>query len=205
VRRIIAIAGPSGSGKTTIATASGLPVLSLDAFYRSSSDVDLPRWMGDVDWEHPASFDLDAAVATVHSLVSSGRAEFHAHDLVTETTQAAAQVVHARGHCLLVEGVMAIHTMVLLRHRHHDLHIVLFILRGKKLASVFGRIRRDVRDRHRPWHRAILRSFRVARVEKSLQQYAVAQAAEVVDRAQLRDKLRDYLQSCQSLQITTVK
>jgi uridine kinase len=107
VQRVIVIAGASGTGKTTIAAASGIPVLSLDAFYRPATETELPRWFGDVDWEHPATFDLEAAAAATRALIRSGRTQFRSHDLVTEVSQKDERVVVAPGPCLVVEGVMA--------------------------------------------------------------------------------------------------
>jgi uridine kinase len=197
VRRVIVIAGASGTGKTTIAEQSSLPVLSLDAFYRSATEAGMPRWFGDVDWEDPATFDVEAAATATRSLILSGRARFRTHDLITEVSQEDERLVVARGHCLVVEGVMATEVVTMLRSELHNLELVFFVLRRGRLTNFVGRIRRDVTDRRRRWHRAVLRSFRVLSVENRLQQRAVALGAEVVRRRQLRNKLRAHVRACQ--------
>ncbi len=199
VRRVIVIAGASGTGKTTIAAASGMPVLSLDAFYRSATDAGMPRWFGDVDWENAAAFDVEAAAAATRSLLSSGRTQFRSHDLVTEVSQQDERVVVAQGPCLVVEGVMATEVLRLLRRELGDLQLVFFVLRRNRITNFFGRIKRDVMKRHRSWHRAVLRSLRVACAERRLQQRAVSHGAEVVHRRQLRKKLRAHLRACRLL------
>ncbi len=73
--RVVLIAGPSGSGKTTSAnlikdaiTRKGRPtiVVSLDDFYRDSSDPDYPLQPdGDRDYECPESLHLDEVAKTL--------------------------------------------------------------------------------------------------------------------------------------------
>lgn len=80
--RVVLIAGPSGSGKTTSAnlikdaiTRKGRPtiVVSLDDFYRDSSDPDYPLQPdGDRDYECPESLHLDEVAKT---LLAISRAE----------------------------------------------------------------------------------------------------------------------------------
>ena len=67
------LAGPSGSGKSRLAERLGLPVLRLDDFYKDGDDPTLPRLDlagGEpiVDWDDPASWNADAAVAAVEEL-----------------------------------------------------------------------------------------------------------------------------------------
>jgi uridine kinase len=199
VQRVIVIAGASGTGKTTIAAASGMPVLSLDAFYRPATDAGLPRWFGDVDWEHSATFDLEAAAAATRALIRSGRTQFRSHDLVTEVSHEDERVVVAQGPCLVVEGVMATEVVTMLRCELHDVELAFFVLRRNRLTNFGGRIKRDINVRRRRWHRAVLRSLRVLSVEARLQQRAITSGAEVVGRRQLRAKLRAHRRACRSL------
>ena len=66
-RRVILLAGPSGSGKSTMVRAAGLPMVYLDDFYKAGSDPSLPRHpeLGIVDWDHPDSWDREAALAAL--------------------------------------------------------------------------------------------------------------------------------------------
>ena len=65
------LCGPSGSGKSLVAARSGLPVLRLDDFYKEGDDPTLPLVTGssDIDWDHPDSWDADAAVAAIAGAV----------------------------------------------------------------------------------------------------------------------------------------
>ena len=64
------LCGPSGSGKSLLAARSGLPVLRLDDFYKEAGDPTLPLVPGssDIDWDHPDSWDADAAVDAIADL-----------------------------------------------------------------------------------------------------------------------------------------
>jgi len=67
--RVIVVAGPSGSGKSRLCARLGLPTVNLDDFYKDGSDPTLPRLeTGAVDWDDPASWLKQQAVAAVHHL-----------------------------------------------------------------------------------------------------------------------------------------
>jgi uridine kinase len=184
VQRLIVIAGASGSGKSTAAHGSGLPVLGLDAFYRDRSAPGMPRWLGDVDWEHPDAFDARRAADAVTELVRTGRVTIRAHDVGTERTETD-HTVTISGPCLVIEGVMAIAAVRLLDPALSCERVV-FVLRRSILANLATRVRRDTVVRGRRLHRAVLRSIHVATQERRLVRDAVREGATVVDRRKLR-------------------
>jgi uridine kinase len=184
MKRLIVVAGPSGSGKSTAAAQCGLPVLELDAFYRDRSVRDMPRWLGDVDWEHVDAFDLDAAVTAVGALVRGETVELAAHDLVSERTNTV-RTWRAEGRCLVIEGVMA---LVVVRRLDAPPDAIFFVRRSVAL-NVVTRIVRDVGGRGRsPW-RAVLRSLHVAWQEPGQRRAARELGAAVVTRRGLRESL----------------
>lgn len=120
--RVILIAGPSGSGKTTSAnlikdaiTRKGRPtiVVSLDDFYRDSSDPDYPLQPdGDRDYECPESLHLDEVAKTLlaisrgepfyipkYDFKVGGRVELNRHEL-TENG------------CVIIEGLHALNPKI---------------------------------------------------------------------------------------------
>lgn len=120
--RVILIAGPSGSGKTTSAnlikdaiTRKGRPtiVVSLDDFYRDSSDPDYPLQPdGDRDYECPESLHLDEVAKTLlaisrgepfyipkYDFKVGGRVELNRHE-PTENG------------CVIIEGLHALNPKI---------------------------------------------------------------------------------------------
>lgn len=101
--KIITLAGPSGSGKTTSANllsdaiktfGKESIVVSLDDFYRDSSDPDYPRLPdGQRDFERPESLHLDEIARTLGN-IANGRAftlpkyDFKVGGRVSETEHA---------------------------------------------------------------------------------------------------------------------
>ena len=77
------LAGPSGSGKTHLAEESGLPMLDLDDFYKDGDDPTLPRHptLGIVDWDDPASWDLQGALAALEQVCRDGWADVPVYDI----------------------------------------------------------------------------------------------------------------------------
>jgi len=80
--RVVLLAGPSGSGKSYVARRTGFPVLALDDFYRDGDDPALPRQPnGLVDWDNPASWNADEAVATIVRLCTERRADVPVYEI----------------------------------------------------------------------------------------------------------------------------
>ncbi len=85
--RVVLLAGASGSGKTSLTRRVGLPALALDDFYRDGDDdrqdPPLPLRFGIVDWDDPASWDADAALAAIERLCRDGAADVPVYDIPT--------------------------------------------------------------------------------------------------------------------------
>ncbi|HWU23995.1 MAG TPA: AAA family ATPase, partial [Nocardioides sp.] len=82
--RVVVLAGPSGAGKSRLAErlrrAHGWPTLRLDDFYKDGDDPSLPRIAfgpnhGLADWDDPASWHQQAAVAALLELCRTGRTD----------------------------------------------------------------------------------------------------------------------------------
>lgn len=109
VARVVLLCGPSGAGKTSLTRRLGLPVLALDDFYRDGDDPGLPHRFGIVDWDHPASWDGEAALSTLVALCATGRADVPVYDIPTSRRTGTGHLDLAGCPLLLAEGVFAAH------------------------------------------------------------------------------------------------
>ncbi|MBK3647489.1 uridine kinase, partial [Streptomyces sp. MBT33] len=107
--RVVLLCGPSGSGKSLVAARSGLPVLRLDDFYKEGDDPTLPLVTGssDIDWDHPDSWDREAAVAAIADLCRTGRTKIPVYDLSLSARTGEDAVDIGRTPLFVAEGVFA--------------------------------------------------------------------------------------------------
>ena len=105
--RVVLLAGPSGSGKSYVARRSGLPILSLDDFYKDAGDPTLPRLDGQVDWESPDSWDASAAVRAVCHLAATGTADVPIYDIGQDRHVGHRSIAIEGGSVFIAEGIFA--------------------------------------------------------------------------------------------------
>jgi len=151
--RVIVIAGPSGSGKSRLCRRLGLPVLNLDDFYKDGDDPTLPRLHlvgGEpiVDWDDPASWLADHAVATIEKLCTDGSAHVPVYDIsASRRTGDRVLDLGDAGH-FVAEGIFAQEIVAACVAR--DL-LADAVCLDRSALLVFGlRLSRDLREHRKP-------------------------------------------------------
>jgi uridine kinase len=106
--RVILLAGPSGAGKSRLAAGSRLPILQLDDFYKDGADPSLPRFAGGaVDWDHPQSWDPEAALVVVVGLCHVGKTDAPVYE-ISENRRVGSHVLDLDGSAYVIaEGIFA--------------------------------------------------------------------------------------------------
>jgi uridine kinase len=105
---VVLLAGPSGAGKSRLASRLGLPVLSLDDYYRDADDPSLPRLAtGLVDWDDPAAWDSEAARRGLRELAETGLADVPVYDISASRATGHRQVSLGGSRCFVAEGIFA--------------------------------------------------------------------------------------------------
>ena len=120
--RIITLAGPSGSGKTTSANlisdaikALGKEsiVVSLDDFYRDSSDPDYPRLPdGSRDFERPESLHLGEIASTLARIAAGEEFELPKYDFKIGGRASVTTHAPIKDGCVIVEGLHALNPKI---------------------------------------------------------------------------------------------
>jgi uridine kinase len=173
--RVIVLAGPSGSGKSRLTRRIGLPALNLDDFYKDGSDPSLPRIeLGHdsiVDWDDPASWHLDEAVAAIEILCRDGRAEVPVYDIAHDGRTGRRMLDLGDATYFIAEGIFA--QEVVEECRSRGLLAEAICVRNHPGVTFWRRLTRDLRERRK--HPVVLlqRGVMLMRAEPRVVAHAV--------------------------------
>jgi len=166
--RVVLLSGPSGSGKSLLAARSGLPVLRLDDFYKEGDDPTLPLVEGssDIDWDHPLSWDTEAAVAAIEELCRTGRTTVPSYDISLSARTGVETLRIGRIPLFVAEGIFAAEII----RRCQELGLLadgLCLTRGP-VATFRRRFLRDLREGRKSVPFLLRRGWRLMRQERSI-------------------------------------
>ncbi|MFI7010106.1 ATP-binding protein [Streptomyces sp. NPDC050145] len=166
--RVVLVSGPSGSGKSSFAARSGLPVLCLDDFYKEADDPTLPLVPGtsDIDWDSPASWDVEAALDAIAELCAKGRTQVPVYDIATSSRVGAESLDIARTPLFLAEGIFAADIVA----RCRDLGVLAdaLCLRGRPSTTFRRRLLRDLKEGRKSVPFLLRRGWRLMRAERAI-------------------------------------
>jgi uridine kinase len=180
--RVVLLCGPSGSGKSLLSARSGLPVLRLDDFYKEGDDPTLPQVQGssDIDWDHPGSWDSDAAVAAVDELCRTGRTAVPLYDISLSARTGEDLVDIGRTPLFIAEGIFAAEIV----GRCRELGVLadaLCLSRGP-VQTFRRRFLRDLKEGRKSVPFLLRRGWRLLRAERSIIARQTALGAYACDR-----------------------
>lgn len=186
--RVVLLAGPSGSGKSHLARGSGLPVVCLDDFYRDGDDPDLPMSeLGIADWDDPAAWDGERALATLRRLVVDGVASVPVYDISQDRAIGTAELRLDGAPVVVAEGIFAAELVGPCR----DAGILAeaLCLTHRPVVTFWRRLVRDLREgRKSPWV-LVRRGLALRREEPAIVARQVALGAIPVHATDARARL----------------
>jgi uridine kinase len=180
---MIVLAGPSGAGKSRLAQRLGLPVLTLDDFYKSEGDATLPKITtganaGLVDWDHPASWLPGDALAAIEQLCADGRTEVPVYDIGLSQRRGSHVVDLGGSRYFLAEGIFA--QEVVPNARERGLLAAAYCVRQHRMVTFWRRLTRDLREQRKPPLVALRRGLALMRDQGRVVSHAVALGCEPV-------------------------
>lgn len=142
---MVLLAGPSGCGKTHLAVQAGAPIVALDDFYRNGDVPGLPRTAdGVVDWEDPATWDADAAIAALDELCRSDRVEVPTYAFGEDAVVGHRTIERDGCAVVVAEGIFAAELVGPLRER--GLLDDALLIEQPRAVTFVRRLVRDLRD-----------------------------------------------------------
>ncbi|MEU4037130.1 uridine kinase family protein [Streptomyces collinus] len=183
------LCGPSGSGKSLVAARSGLPVLRLDDFYKEGDDPTLPQVAGssDIDWDHPESWDAEAAVEAIARLCATGSTPVPVYD-ISRSARDGEETLHiGRTPLFIAEGIFA--AEIVERCRERGLLADALCLSRGPFTTFRRRFLRDLREGRKSVPFLLRRGWRLMRTERSIVARQVSLGAHPCDRDEALGRL----------------
>lgn len=174
---MIVLAGPSGAGKSRLARRLGLPVLRLDDYYRDGDAPGLPRITtganaGLVDWDHPGTWDHDAALAGLRELCATGTADVPVYDLATSARTGHRPLELGEHQHFVAEGIFA--PDVVPELQADGLLLAAYCIAPRRLLTFWRRLTRDLRERRKPPLVLVRRGWALMRAQPAVVAHAQA-------------------------------
>ena len=205
---MIVLAGPSGAGKSRLAERIGLPVLRLDDFYKSGGDPTLPLITGSpsrrlvprllaasagtVDWDDPASWLLDDAMAAIEELCRTGRAEVPIYEIARDG-RCGWQTLDLGEHQLFIaEGIFA--QEIVPHCQKAGLLAAAYCVRQHPMVTFWRRLVRDLREHRKPPLLLLRRGLALMRDQQRVVANAVALGCRPVSPEQAHAEVRRLLE-----------
>ena len=189
---LVLLAGPSGSGKSRLARMSGCVSVRLDDFYRDAADDDMPRWGDIVDWDDPHSWNGDAAISAMTTLLEQGRVDVPVYDISLSRRIGWHELVlpeppAGQRLCIVAEGIFAPELVRACRDLGLDTTGI-WLSRGRLLVFVL-RLVRDLREHRKAPQILLRRGWALVRKEPALRRAAEAKGCETLTMRQAYERL----------------
>ncbi|MCW2866705.1 MAG: uridine kinase, partial [Marmoricola sp.] len=176
----------SGAGKSRLAHRLGLPEVRLDDFYKPGDDPTLPRLAlaggapGEhvVDWDSPASWNLDAALGALESLCREGRTEVPVYDIATSQVVGRRLLDVGGSAYVVADGIFAPEVVAACRER--GVLAAAVCVTQHPALTFWRRLTRDLHEHRKPPWVLVRRGLRLARAQRHVVAEARARGCRVM-------------------------
>ena len=166
-RRVILIAGPSGAGKSRLSSRLGLPILQLDDYYNDGDDPTLPRFAsGTVDWDDPAAWNVESAMAGIRELSASATTDVPVYDISANSRVGHRILDLGAASCFVAEGIFA--AELVKSCQSEGLVGAAICVRRSRVFTFVLRLTRDLREHRKPPALLLRRGWWLARREREI-------------------------------------
>ncbi len=170
-RGVVILAGPSGAGKSRLAERLALPVLRLDDFYREAGEDGLPLITsganaGLVDWDHPDSWDADAAVAALSELCRTGSTTVPEYDISLSARTGSRTVDLGEARHFVAEGIFA--PQVVQTCARLGILTAAYCITQHPLITFWRRLTRDLGEHRKPPAVLVRRGWALMRAQRKV-------------------------------------
>ncbi|MGL3804597.1 uridine kinase family protein [Paeniglutamicibacter sp. R2-26] len=167
---LILLGGASGSGKSYLAHRFGRPHVELDNYYREISedtaDSPLPHTgYGEVDWDHPGTWNCDKAVDGLVELLETGQTQVPNYSISTSSYDGTRPLELAQGP-LVAEGIFV--SEVLAPLRALGIEVRALYIDVPPAQTALRRFVRDVKERRKPILFLLKRGYALFRADRQV-------------------------------------
>ena len=166
----VVLAGPSGAGKSRLAGPAAAPPTAgrssgstTSTATRTTRPCRAARSSGIVDWDHPDSWNRDAAVDALATLVDDGEVETPVYDISRSRAVDTHDGARRPHDLILAEGIFAAEIIADLRER--GLLAGAYCVHHHRLVTFVWRLLRDLSEHRKPPWTLVRRGLALMRDE----------------------------------------
>jgi uridine kinase len=144
--------------------------MELDNFYREISEhtpaTPLPQTgYGEIDWDHPGTWNCDKAVDALVELLESGQTQVPNYSISTSSYDGT-RGIELNGGPLLSEGIFVSEILAPLQRLGVDVQA--YYIEVSPLSTAIRRFVRDVRERRKPLGFLLKRGYSLFRADRQI-------------------------------------
>ncbi|WP_343825804.1 uridine kinase [Falsarthrobacter nasiphocae] len=185
------IGGASGSGKSYVARTHGRPHVELDNFYRDQAEHTPEHPLpvtpyGEIDWDHPGTWNEAAACASLARLAREGVTECPVYSISHSAATGTQTITCTRGP-IAAEGLFASELLAPLRREGVDVEAYYIV--EPAAWTALARFVRDVRESRKPLPFLLKRGWSLYKADGALRDRYAAAGFTLVAKSRLKRRL----------------